>query len=418
MKLARSAAIGVAALGMASLQVAFGAAAQADDFGKLTLQPWATDAARPTVVVAPGNQEVLAVWVNGPAGAKVDSNVLVTAQKVGGGSLAGVTLSSPDGCTPAVPGTPAAEVTALICDMTKTAGATMPPAPPGSPVAARHDVAIAFAAGAPDAEQVKVTQTLVPSTDTTLAQVEADQKAGKSFQSSSLSYELETAARAAQGKETLSLSDFAAGQSAVQTIMVHAADNPDLMIRSDDAVPGETWGASSKEQISLPAGLDMTGITADNGAKCQAVEPSGQHVPPNDERFLALCQLAPGDTTLKLTFKADAALKTTKVKLSAEYNVYSADGFHKPVSTGTGTFTVQAAAASAAPQSAAPVASASASAVAAATPSASAGHTATGGAELASTGAGNTMGYAAGGAAVLAVGVGVLVALRRKGARA
>ncbi|MFF7637197.1 hypothetical protein ACFZB9_29220 [Kitasatospora sp. NPDC008050] len=441
MKLARTAALSLAALGLTSLQLALGAAAQADDLGGLTLQQWSGyNPGQQSEVMAPGDHEDEAIWVSGPAGSPVNAKVLVAVKPVGAQSPAlpkGVTLTFPTGsCTPAVPGTDPAQAAAFLCDMAAPAtGPTIPPGPPTSTAAARADVDVQIGAGTPDATKIELSQTLVPHGDTTLAQVEADQQAGKITQTGSHLLEVESKERAAQDKSTFQLSDFTAGQSVVQTVKLHSVDNSDVVVTADDAVAGQTWYPSPKEQIDLPQGLDMLSATADNGVSCKATPVAYQHTTPVEGRELAICHMVPGDATLKLTFKADAALQTTQVKLHSGYAVYASKPYEDPFSDATGTFTVNAApaaATSAAPSSPAasvpaasvPAAAATPSAAAsqpaaaaAATPSASAKPSAAGAQSLAFTGAAGTVTYAVGGAVVLAAGAGILVATRRRSAR-
>ncbi|GAA1239664.1 hypothetical protein GCM10009665_32960 [Kitasatospora nipponensis] len=426
MKLARSSALALAALGLTSLQLAAGSAAFADDFDSLTLNEWGYNTGHQTSVVAPGDSMGLGLYVGGPASATTQANILVTVKPHGAAAPAlptGVSLAL-DGtnCTPAVPGTAAAQSAAFICDMTK-ATATMPPSPQGANGSPGHNtLTVQLGASAVDSTLFDVTQTLVPHADLTLAQVEADQKAGKTFKNVTHVIEVESKDRASQGKSTFQLADFTAGQSVVQTVKVHAADHPDVLITAEGTVGGASWTPTSKGQIPLPAGLDLVSAEADNGATCQALPVTAQHEQSVEDPWIAHCLLVPGDTTLKLSFKADAALKDTQVKLHSGYNVYAKDPFSRPFSDATGTFAVKAAAVAPAGASAPATASATPSKAASgkpATPSASASRSATpaAGQQLASTGAGNTVGYGIAGAAVLAAGVGIVLVARRRAVR-
>ncbi|MCX4747704.1 hypothetical protein OG455_19665 [Kitasatospora sp. NBC_01287] len=437
MKLARTAAVGVAALGLASLQLALGVAAQADDFGSLTLQQWAPEPGNRPVVIAPGAAPETSIWVGGKGAAPIEANVLVTVRSVLGQDPAlpqGVSLTFPSGtCAPAVPGTAPAQAAAFICDMAKPtpSGAALP----GNVVGSSATVTVNTTAATADRTAFVLTQTLVPHGDTTLAQVQADQQGGQKFQTGDQAYEVESKERAAQGGSTFQLADFTAGQTAVQTVKVHAADHPEVVVRAEDGTSGQSWNPSQKEELDLPPGLDLLSATADNGASCRTLPVGDQHSPTVEDTWLMDCLLSPGDTTLKLTFKADPALKTTMVKLDSRYGVYSdAEPFSRPFSDSSGTFTVnaapaaapstsaaaptQAAAAPSAPASTAPAATATAkpAAVISAKPSAATSRGAASG-ELAFTGANGTVTYAVGGAVVLAAGVGILAATRRRAAR-
>ncbi|WP_344445278.1 LPXTG cell wall anchor domain-containing protein [Kitasatospora nipponensis] len=424
MKIARTAAVGAAALGLLSLQVAIGAAAHADDLGGITLQPWAQDSTGRNVTIAPGDSDSWNIDVDSKADGPIPAKVLVSLLSRDDemhALPAGVSLSFPDGtCTPASDGPNPA---AYLCDMSKPSGqATMPPMPPGSGSHARATVKVTTTSATPDKTELMLVQQLVAPSYTSYAQVAADVAKAKQFQSSAEIIDVESKDRAAQDAATFQLTDLTAGQSITQTVKAHTADASVLVLKAADGAAGQTWNPSDKEEVNLPQGLDLTSVTADNGVKCQTLGAQSQHVPVMDGTWLAICPLVAGDTSLKLTFKAAADVKPVQVKLSAGFGVYSAaDPIGHPFSSSSATFTVKAATTAAASSPAATTAPATAPAAATkASPTATAAKAtkAAGGGELASTGSSGTTAMATGGAVVLALGAGiVLVTRRRKGAR-
>ncbi|MFE9422382.1 LPXTG cell wall anchor domain-containing protein [Kitasatospora sp. NPDC006697] len=428
MKIARTTAVGAAALGLFSLQLALGAAAaHADGLDGITLSPWVGgDSTGQETTIAPGDSLGWNIWADSKTAGPINAKVLVSLIPRSGTLEplpAGISLSFPNGtCVPAADGPNPA---AYLCDLSKpTDTATMPPAAPGSGATSRAEVTLTTTSATKSTNSLELTEQLVDSSYTSYQQVGLDVAKGKRFQTSSVPLTIESKDLAAQNTATLQLSDLTAGQTATQTVKVHAVGSSLLLLKTEDGVPGEVWNPSGNGQIDLPQGLDLLSVTTDDKVTCTTDEVERQHLPPVEGNWLSYCLLTPGDTTLTLTFKADAAVKQLKAKLTAGFHVYTNSDMAQPFSSASGTFVVNAApaasaATTAAPAatSAAPAAPSTAAAVPAAATKASPTATATkaaGGQELAFTGSTGTTAMAVAGAAVLAAGAGIVFATRRR----
>ncbi|GAA1239658.1 hypothetical protein GCM10009665_32950 [Kitasatospora nipponensis] len=426
MKLVRSSAVALAALGLCALQLAAGSAASADDLGSLKLTDWLSQSS-----VLTGGSATFGIWVQAPGGGKVDANVLVTVKPHGSTTASlptGVSLSfKGSNCTPAVPGTAPAEAAAFMCDVTRAALASPDSSPPMS---GWTDGTVTVGASVVDGTQFDLSQTLVPHADLTLAQVEADQKAGKAFQSNSTVYQVLPKGWTPQNTATYQLTDFTAGQSAVQSVKLQSNSQTGWTITTDGTVGGQPWDPTpNPDRLRLPYGLDLVDLAYDNGAQCENVSQEWQHRRGGEGEWLVSCSVQPGETTVKMTFKAAADLKEARVALHSDAysSAHSAVGTFtvKPAAVTSGSASASASAPAAGPTSATVSAGASTAAGAAsrsatpAAPSASASRSATpaAGQQLASTGAGDTVGYGVAGAVVLAAGVGIVVLARRRAAR-
>jgi hypothetical protein len=282
-----------------------------------------------------------------PATTPANVNVLVTytlgAPKLDGTDVpdlpVGFTSTLSDGdCTPAAQAATGTGTAAFICDLDQ----------PGSNPYASFEEHIGSTT--PDGTILGITATIVPHGDDTLAKVEADQRAGAQFASMTDLTHVESLAEAQQDSVTTQVAGFAAGQTATETVAVHAVDHGTVTLRTSSATPGEVWTdpnaqwIDGQQDVFLPQGLTATAIDADGGATCSLVPAEYQNSLNNysaNSLDLAYCDVTPDTTAITLTFAAAASLPQTPVQLTAGYHVF--ENTQTPFTTSTGDFTVTAA---------------------------------------------------------------------------
>lgn len=203
-------------------------------------------------------------------------------------------------------------------------------------------------AATPDGSVVGVTATIVPHKDDTLAKIQKAQRAGRHFTSTTDLTAVESQARAAQDSVAVQPAGFGAGQTATESVAVHAADNGTVALRAASATPGVVWtdpDASwndGTQNIFLPPGLNVTSASGDGGAQCTLVPVEYQNTYNNyseNTYTLASCAVTPQTTALTLTFTAASDLPRTAVKLTADYHAF--DNTMTPITSSSGDFTVE-----------------------------------------------------------------------------
>ncbi len=277
-----------------------------------------------------------------PATSPADVNVLLVytlgAPKLDGTDVpdlpAGFTSTVTDGaCVPAAQAATGTGTAAYMCDMTQ-----------GDVPYASFDEHIGVTT--PDGALIGLAATIVPSKDDTLAKVQAAQRHGAQFTTTSDVTGVESPARAQQDSVTTQATGFTAGETATATVAVHAADNGRITVGAADDTPGEVWNDPSAPWFEgqdelLPPGLNLTSVAADGGATCTLVPVEYQNSLNNyssENLYLTSCYVTPLTTAITLTFTSAATLPQTAVQLTAGYHVF--DNTSAPFTSSTADFTV------------------------------------------------------------------------------